>query len=271
MNKTTRRILLGAGGVLLAAMLAFILLDRGTAERPSARAAIVRIVTALSNTDPDQTIEQGRETFEMWESLPLPAGFTRTDVEAGGVPAAWLCPQGLAPGDSAILFLHGGGYTSGSIESHKIFAASMAQAAQTCSLLIDYRLAPEHPFPAALDDALAAYRWLLAEGFTNEQILFFGDSAGGGLAAAATIALRDSGDPLPAAVMLVSPWLDLTFSGESYQINAQRDIALSQLTLERSAAAYAGDTPRDDPRVSPMSARRRSITTSLVRTSWSWH
>jgi acetyl esterase/lipase len=148
-----------------------------------------------------------------------------TPVEAGGVPAAWIVPAGPLS-ERVILFTHGGSYNSGSIYSHLPLTGNIAIAAKSRLLSIDYRLAPEHPFPAAVEDALAAYRWLLAQGVPPSRIALAGDSAGGGLALALLLSLRDADLPLPALGVCLSPWTDLACLGETWKINARDEIML---------------------------------------------
>ena len=162
-----------------------------------------------------------------------------TPVDLDGIYGEWVT---VRDSDAAgvLLFLHGGGYNSGSCKTHRALAAHMARAAHTRVLLIDYRLAPEHPCPAAIDDAVYAYRWLLQQGITPQQIVLGGDSAGGGLALAALIALRDSGTAVPAAAFLLSPWLDLALRGESMHTRAQLDPLTSYNDLRHSGDAVSG-------------------------------
>jgi acetyl esterase/lipase len=121
-------------------------------------------------------------------------------------------------GDHTILFIHGGGYVSGSCSDHRTHAAKFVKGTEVRALLYEYRLAPEHPFPAALIDTLAVYQWLLDQGTPSSHVVFAGDSAGGGLCLAALLALRDQGVPLPAAAAVLSPWTDLTCSGDSFEV-----------------------------------------------------
>ncbi|MGH7385416.1 MAG: alpha/beta hydrolase fold domain-containing protein, partial [Candidatus Rokuibacteriota bacterium] len=146
-----------------------------------------------------------------------------------------------------VLYLHGGGYVIGSPRSHRHLAAAIARAAATDALLLDYRLAPEHPYPAAVDDATAAYRWLLDQGVAPERIVIAGDSAGGGLTVAALLALREARVPLPAGGVCISPWVDLTCSGESYRTKAEVDPIVRRAGVEEMAKAYLGTTPPRSP------------------------
>ena len=161
------------------------------------------------------TIEQRRKQYERAERVfPTPADVTIDHVTAPTCPAERLRPPGVRT-DAAVLYLHGGGYVIGSPSSHRHLAAAIARAAGVQALLLDYRLAPEHPFPAALDDALAAYQWLQTQGVAANRIIVAGDSAGGGLTMATLLALRDRTLPRPAGGVCISPWVDLTCSGAS--------------------------------------------------------
>ena len=185
-------------------------------------------------------------------------------ADAGGVPAEWVSALGAAS-DRAVLYLHGGGYVVGSPVSHREIAARLSAAASARVLVIDYRLAPENPFPAAVDDATAAYRWLLDQGVDPELAAIAGDSAGGGLTVAALVALRDAGDPLPAAGVCISPWVDLEGLGESMTTRAKHDPMVSRESLEETAAAYlAGADPRS-PLAAPIYADLRGLPPLLIQ------
>jgi acetyl esterase/lipase len=153
-----------------------------------------------------------------------------------------------------VLYLHGGGYCMGSLLSVRSLGANIALVAKAQVLDLDYRLAPEHPCPAAIDDALAAYDALLADGVAPERLAIGGDSAGVGLTVATLVAIRDSGRPLPAAGFGISPWLDMELTGDSLKTNADLDPMVGRALLERMAGWYAGDLPLDDPRLSPVRA-----------------
>lgn len=189
--------------------------------------------------------------------IRLPHGVSARSLAANGVPGLWLEPLG-SDTQRTILYLHGGGYVICSTDTHRGLAGRVAQASRSRLLLIDYRLAPEHPFPAALEDSLAAYHWLLNQGLPPEKLAIGGDSAGGGLTLATTLALRQAGEPLPAALFLISPWVDLTFSGDSVRTRAERDplLAIRDDTLSRS---YAGQKELKDPLISPLFADLRGL------------
>lgn len=167
----------------------------------------------------------------------------------GGIAALRLTPP--RPTRRVLLHLHGGAFFAGSAASHQALGSELAMRAQATVWLPDYRRAPEHPCPAAQEDTRAAYEALLAAGHAPEDIVLAGDSAGGALALALCLRLRDHGQPLPAGLMLMSPFLDLRLSNPSIQLLARRDPMLSARALRRGADAYRGDIPADDPRVSP--------------------
>jgi acetyl esterase/lipase len=213
----------------------------------------------------DVTVAELRTRFEMTASMfPLAADVACEPVKGTPVPAEWITAAGAARG-RAILYLHGGGYMIGSIPTYREVASRISRAAGAPVLLIDYRLAPEHRFPAALDDATAAYRWLLSTGTEARSAVIAGDSAGGGLTLAALVALRDAGDPLPAAAVCLSPWVDLELTGDSMKTKAADDPMLRQVLLERMAAAYVFDRDRRHPLASPLHADLRGLPPLLVQ------
>lgn len=196
---------------------------------------------------------------------PVEGDIALTPVDAGGVPAEWS----LAPGSDAakvLLFLHGGGYISGSLTSHRTMASGAGRAAGICTLAIAYRLAPEHPFPAALEDALAAYDFLLSHGYEASRIAVGGDSAGGGLTLAVFQSLRTRGAALPAAGWLVSPWVDLRMTGASMDTKDAVDPLIHRDYLQQLADAYlSGGASPDDPLVSPLYADLSGLPPLLVQ------
>lgn len=185
-------------------------------------------------------------------------------VDAGGVPAEWVSAPG-ADADRAVLYLHGGGYNAGSPASHRELAGRLSAASGGRVLSLDYRLAPEHPFPAAVGDATAAYRWLLAQGVASARMAIAGDSAGGGLTLATLVALRDAGDPLPAVGVCISPWVDLEMKGESMTTRAKLDPMVGREGLLEAAAMYlAGADPRT-PLAAPLYADLRGLPPLLIQ------
>ena len=216
------------------------------------------------SVDPAASITELREQFERGVAMfPLPPDVKVQPVDAGGVTSEWLSTPGVDP-SAVLLFFHGGGYTIGSLNTHRHLAADLARAGGVRALSVAYRLAPEHPFPAAVDDAGTAYRWLLASGVPAEQIVFAGDSAGGGLALAALLGLRDEGYPLPAAAVCLSPWTDLAITGESVTQRASEDPLLKPAELYRYAASYLRNADPRNPLASPLYGDLRGLPPLLI-------
>jgi acetyl esterase/lipase len=207
--------------------------------------------------------ERRRNMEQLAATAPPLAGLTAEPVDAGGVPAEWVSMPGADP-QRMLLYTHGGGYTTGSLNTHRRFVGLLSAAAGVRVLNLDYRLAPEHPHPAAVEDATAAYRWLLAHGADPAKVVLGGDSAGGGLAAATLVALRDAGDPLPAGAVLISPWTDLTLTSETMTTRAEVDPMCSAETLKSSADAYLGGAEPKQPTISPRFADLDGLPPLLV-------
>lgn len=183
--------------------------------------------------------------------------------DAGGVKAEWIVPPGAAAG-RVIQYLHGGGYSIGSPNTHRSLAGELARAAGAAALVLDYRLAPENPYPAAVEDSVAAYRWLLAGGHAPEDIVLAGDSAGGGLVAATLLALKDAGLPMPAAGICISPWCDMTGTGESVTARADLDPMTNAEGLDRMAAHYLNGADPKTPGASPIFGDLRGLPPLLI-------
>jgi acetyl esterase/lipase len=162
-----------------------------------------------------------------------------------------IAPAGAVPGRQ-ILYLHGGGYVGGSTRSHRPLVARLAEAAQATAIAADYRLGPEHKFPAAVDDAVAVWRWMLEEGVEPERAIIAGDSAGGGLTLATALKLKAEGLPQPAGLFVISPWADLTQSHETYRSKAADDPMITRDGLNGMAADYLGSAHPKDPLASPV-------------------
>ncbi|HTT76529.1 MAG TPA: alpha/beta hydrolase [Candidatus Binataceae bacterium] len=183
---------------------------------------------------------------------------------AGGVSAEWV--KGPQANDSgAVLYLHGGCYGMGSVETHRELMTRIAIAAGTAVIGINYRLAPANPFPAAVQDATAAYRWLLEEGIEARRIVIAGDSAGAGLAIATTLKMRDEGAALPAALVCISPWVDLAVTGESMESKAAEDPIVSRAMLLGWAKLYLGNHDPCTPLASPLYAHLRGLPPMLIQ------
>lgn len=186
-------------------------------------------------------------------------------VDAGGVPGEW---SSVPSSDLSrvLLFFHGGGYCSGSIRSHRRMASEAARAAKVRTLAIDYRLAPEHPYPAALDDALSAWRFVRQMGIAAGHIAIGGDSAGGGLTAALINRLKATGEELPGCAWLVSPWVDLTMSGSTMTSKDAVDPLIHKTYLEELAGAYVPTgMDRADPRISPVFGELKGFPPTLIQ------
>lgn len=223
------------------------------------------LIKNLKNAPPAGSIQEARAVIEFGASRAvLPAGTTVEPVTAGTVPSEWVRAANVAT-DRVILHLHGGGYTKCSCNTARLTAAQISAASGCSVLVIDYRLAPEHPFPAALEDATASFRWLLDQGFKPEQIVLMGDSAGGGLAVSTMVALVAEGDRLPCAAVLLSPWTDLTGSGESMTTRADADPWMTERECRISAELYAAGTDLRHPLISPLYADLSGLPAMLIQ------
>lgn len=194
-----------------------------------------------------------------------PASSVRFVAEHGnGVPLE-IVRAGPAPTASVVLYLHGGAYCLGSPRTHRSLTSRLALQGCADVVVPDYRLAPEHPYPAALDDALATYRWLLSRGYDPASIILAGDSAGGGLALALALRLRELALPQPARLLLLSPWVDLTFGGDSIRQLRDRDPMLAIDWIRHGAELYRGRRPASDPGCSPLLANLAGLPPMLIQ------
>lgn len=211
------------------------------------------------------TIEEMRAQMEAdFTQLPLAPHVRCQPVDAGGVPAEWVTtPESVE--ERVIYYLHGGAYVGGSITTHRELASRLARAAKARVFLIGYRLAPEHPFPAAVEDSMTGYRWLLSSGVKPARVAIAGESAGGGLSVATLVALRDALEPLPAAAVAVSPWADMEALGESMVTRAAVDPLLQRDALLEMARTYLGDTDPRTPLASPIHADLAGLPPLLIQ------
>ena len=206
-----------------------------------------------------------QERRALMESGGAPPEGTHVDpVDANGVPAEWVVAAGVTS-ERVVLYFHGGGYHVGSPARLRGLLALLSAAAQARVLSAGYRLAPEHPFPAAVEDALTAYRWLVARGEHARQVVISGDSSGGGLALAALVALRDAGDPLPGAAVVISPWTDLDMGGESVRSRAAVDVMLTPDGAREAADWYLAGQDAWHPYASPLYADLRGLPPVLIQ------
>jgi epsilon-lactone hydrolase len=200
------------------------------------------------------SLEEQRAGADAFADLTAePTGVTYRDVVAGGVPAIWVEPDGAA-GDRVIQYVHGGGYVLMSARTHAKLVGHIAKATGCRALSVDYRLAPEHPHPAAVTDSVAAYRWLLAEGIEPGHVAVSGDSAGGGLTVATLLKIRDDGLPIPAAGVPLSPWIDLEGTGDSMQSRADVDLIVDGTVIKGMADMFLGGQSSHDPYAAPLHA-----------------
>lgn len=224
----------------------------------------LRAALRANVTDPESSVEDLRAGIDRNSAgMPVPEDVMVEPTTVAGIPAERHTPAGDT-GGRTVLYLHGGGYCIGSMLSVRCLAANIARASSAVVYALDYRLAPEHPCPAGIEDAVAAYDALLSDGVAPERLAIGGDSAGGGLTVATLVAVRDSGRPLPAGGVCISPWLDLELTGASMEECVDTDPMVARRGLERMGEWYAGDLPHDDPRVSPARAELSGLPPLLV-------
>ncbi|RFP64104.1 alpha/beta hydrolase [Hymenobacter lapidiphilus] len=189
------------------------------------------------------------------------------DADVEGIPAEWVRPADAATG-RVLLYLHGGGYVLGSLNTHRALVGRLAQKCGVTALAINYRKAPEYPFPAALEDSLTAYYWLLNQGYAPADIMVAGDSAGGGLALAVLLALRDADEPLPAAAIGLSPWTDLQLPvGTLRSVCHHESLLLEALEIRNWGPLYAAETSLSNPLISPARAELHGLPPLLLQVS----
>ena len=230
------------------------------------QAVIDDINTAFQVFTPETPLSTIRSTLDDLFGYDNPtSGCRRESVTIEQAEAELITADGVAAEDGAILYLHGGGYAVCSIASHRDLAERLSHAAHAAVLLLGYRLAPENPFPAALDDTLAAYRWLLDRGHEPGSIAIAGDSAGGGLTLAALLALKQGAGPLPACGVVFSPWVDLELQGGTLVSKADVDPIVHAETLKQWIACYAPGMDLRDPLLSPLHGDFTGIPPLLVQ------
>jgi epsilon-lactone hydrolase len=210
-------------------------------------------------------LDHVRKAFdEMLMESPLQPGVRFEQETVGGIPATWCIPEHAVPG-RVLLYLHGGGYVVGSSKGYRAMGSEFASRLNTRVLIPDYRLAPENPFPAAVDDAVSVYRALIDNRIPPTSIAIAGDSCGGGLSVASMMAIRDQGLPLPAAAAVISPWIDLEVNSESFVSKAAEDPLIEADGLRGMAAAYLGATSPRTPLASPLYGNFAGLPALLIQ------
>ena len=225
------------------------------------------IIKALRENSPEEepSIEEMRANLEALSLFfPLAEDITCEPVHVGEIPGEWVVALGERD-NRVVLYLHGGGYVMGSINTHREMVSHISREAKARVLIINYRLAPEHPFPAAVEDSTAAFRWLLKEGVSPGRIVVAGDSAGGGLTVATLVALRDRGDPLPAAAVCLSPWVDMEATGQSMTTKAEEDPIVQREAIMRMGEAYLGGADPREPLAAPLYANLTGLPPMLIQ------
>lgn len=236
-------------------------LDSLAGELARAREAVAG---RLAGVDPNDLAALRRAYDAFAENDPVPEGANQSPMELGGVPCLGVLPKGASDAH-AILWLHGGGFNLGSSLSHRGIASQVAAQAACAAVIPDYRLAPEHPYPAALEDAAATYKAILGEGLPPKQIVVAGDSAGGGLAIALMLRLRAEGVGLPAGLLLLSPWVDYAHKGWSIAAKAGRDPFLTKTGMDARAAAYLGSRSPMEAEINLLDADLRGLPPAFIQ------
>ena len=224
---------------------------------------VVAFMASAIPDDESTPVEQVRDDMAQLDKTPLPQDVSITPAEVGGVACEWVSVPGCRSG-GLLLYLHGGGYVVGSPATYRSLVAELSRQTRLRALVPDYRLAPEHPFPAALVDAWSVYWRLLASGFDPARIVIAGDSAGGGLTLALMLALRDAGLPLPAAGICLSPWTDLALTGRTLLPNSDADY-LNMVGMRRVVPAIIGDADPRNPHISPLYADLHGLPPLLIQ------
>lgn len=235
----------------------------------SLQAKVIRAVTSAYFdllVDPEKVnLKTARERLDLLgRFVPVASGVKVEPTEVTGLNAEWLRPRQNTPG-KVLLYLHGGAYVLGSCHSHRHMVSYLAREGHVDALLPEYRLAPEDRFPAAVDDAVAVFRWLISQGYNADDIIVAGDSAGGGLSVAMMLALRESGGPMPKAAFLLSPWLDLSASGESIETRRDRDPWFKPEDMPVAASFYCDEDEVKNPLVSPVYAEMHDMPKTFVQ------
>lgn len=211
------------------------------------------------------SLKERREAMEaMTAMIPTPDDLEISAVDIDGIPGRWVTAPG-AKDDAFVVYYHGGGYVMGSLDTHQELMGRISRVCQAKVLGVDYRLAPEHVYPAAVDDGIKSYEWLLGQGADPSRVMLAGDSAGGGLTMATLLSIRDKGGKLPAGAIMFSPWTDLTASGDSAKSRAQADPMITMPALLEMAATYHAQVDSAEVLVSPVFADLSGLPPLLIQ------
>jgi epsilon-lactone hydrolase len=229
-------------------------LIKGGLHMPSQESIMIRqmLKASMAAQKPNSSIEEVRKGLEMLASFnPLAPDVKVEKLTVAGMPAEWVSAPN-ATNDKVFLYLHGGAYIMGSCNTHRDLASKISRSSGCRVLVVEYRLAPENQYPAAVEDALSAYQWLLSSGVAPEQLVVGGDSAGGGLTLALLLSLKEAGEALPQAAVLLSPWTDMEGTGTSMETRAEVDPWLNPEQSRQAPLLYIGTLDRRHPHVSPI-------------------
>ena len=222
-------------------------------ERERRNEQLMRLIRAVHSVVGSEDIEKNRISQEqMARTLGHSRDITYTEFEIGGIPAQWSCVNRRHMKKYVILYCHGGGYFTGSMHYARMITNRLAESTSMDVLCFEYRLAPEHPYPAAAEDAMKVWNYLMLLGYGARDIILTGDSAGGNLALSLALKLKQEGRLLPRGLVLMSPWTDLTSSGQSFESKAELDPVLNKAYIDRMVEAYAGGQELKNPLVSPL-------------------
>ena len=222
---------------------------------------------AAFQANPEMSLDEMRHMFEQWPRITgEPGGVDYIETDAGGVPALWAAPKNCAQ-DRVVLCAHGGGYVVGSMYTHRKTYGHVAKAIGCRALIVDYRRAPENAHPGPVNDMARAYKWLLDQGIGPNHIALIGDSAGGGLAVTTILRAREQNLPLPAAMMPISPWLDMEATGETFETNAAKDLLVTRDIIHIMAGMFLGEGGnRRDPLANPLHANLTGLPPMYIQT-----
>ncbi len=236
-------------------------------SNPIVKTAVNKLLPLMLSLDrvstPQQLVEEGKNLDRLGRITPLSAGIKKKSFFINHIECELLTPR--KPKDGLLFYIHGGGYCVGSVDSHRSLVAYLAKKLNRQAIVFSYRKAPVHPFPAAINDALEVYQWVLRQGYNPNEVVFAGDSAGGGMTLSLLKRNRDLGLPQPAAACCISPWVDKTLSGTSMESNEANERILSRGKLNLFADSYCADIARDNPKISPLFGDLRGLPPTLFQ------